>query len=768
MQKAHFRSQNGAPDRAAGGILVLVILVVLGIGTILFDRPPRPMDGSRPQGQFSAERALKHISAISRSPHPVGSAAHADVRDYILGALAQTGLKAEIQRTTSVSQKTGVAASVENIVARLQGSGTEKSVLLVAHYDSMPTSFGASDDGAGVATLLETARALKALPQPKKDVVFLFTDGEEIGLLGAEAFVAGNPLAANVGVALNFEARGTDGPAILFETSSQNGSLIRAVSQVAHHPVANSLSYEIYKRLPNDTDFTVFKRAGYSGLNFAFIEGLVHYHTAEDDYANLNPGSLQQEGDYAVDLANWFDNAAQNDLKEGNAVYFDVLGMALVRYSSTVALLLVVLAAALLVGTLVQGHRKALLNSKGIFLGVLIVALAVVAAFAGSFIAGWLLDTLAGMSRRIQAGELYDSGLYVAALSTLGLATASTVFGWGSRRIGSRNLAVAGSLVWFALLLLTSVFVPGAGYLWLWPLLFVLAAWNFIFSRNIQRGSVLLTVAAIPAVVVMAPTIHKVYMAFAMGSHPMVSILLALLVALLAEQLAASKMPRPWTLPAGLYAIGFGLIIAALFFAPHFDKTHPGFDSVFYAEDADTGKTLWASYDNQPDEWTSQFFSNPIQKETLNQFFPGNPKKFLQAPAPAAPLSAPQIEVIENKVVADGRQIHVRVISPRHAPILSFFASGDAVTKASVNGKNLPNSPAAQGPWVMQYFAVPAEGIELTLNLKSASPVRFQVADISFGLPQGASSAFKARPENVIPLPARLSNTTVVSKSFSL
>ncbi len=766
MQQETSRSQNGSFGRHVSGIIALIILAGLGVCTIFLDRPPQPIGGSQPQVQFSAERALKHVAAISRMPHPVGSAEHSAVRDYILGAVAQTGLNAEIQRATAVSQRQGVAASVENIVARLQGSGTGKSVLLVAHYDSVATSLGASDDGAGVAVLLETAKALKALPQHQRDVIFLFTDGEEIGLLGAEAFVAGSPLAANVGVVLNFEARGTGGPAILFETSNRNGSLIRAVSQVAQHPVANSLSYEIYKRLPNDTDFTVFKRAGYSGLNFAFIDGLVHYHTAEDTYANLDPRSLQQEGDYAVALVKWFVNAAQDDRRESNAVYFDILGLTLVQYSPTMALLLVLLATVLLAGVLVQGYRKALLTSKEIALGLLVVGLAVVAAFAGSFIADWLLETIAGTSRGILAGELYNSGMYVAALSTLGLATAELVFSWGSRWVGSRNLAVAGLLGWFTLLVVTSVFVSGAAYLWLWPLLFILVAWNLIFRMNIQNGVALLSIAAIPGVILIAPMIHKIFMAFTMGSHPMVSILLALMAALFAHQLGTSRMPKPQTLPVALYAIGLGLMITALFFSPHFDQKHPKFDSVFYGEDADTGKTLWASYDNQPDEWTAQFFSKPIQRDILPQFFSGNPRKFLQAPAVAVPLVAPEIKVIENKTIAGGRQIHLRVVSARHAPILSFFASGDAVQKASVNGKDIPKG--IQGSWTTEYFDVPAEGIDLVLDVKSSTPVHFQVVDISYGLPEGATSAIKTRPDNLISSPARFSNTTMVTKSFSL
>jgi hypothetical protein len=68
------------------------------------------------------------------------------------------------------------------------------AVLVMSHYDSVHNSPGAADDSLGAAAALEIARALKAGPQPARDVIFLFTDGEEAGLLGAEAFFARDPL----------------------------------------------------------------------------------------------------------------------------------------------------------------------------------------------------------------------------------------------------------------------------------------------------------------------------------------------------------------------------------------------------------------------------------------------------------------------------------------------------------------------------------------------------------------------------------------------
>jgi Zn-dependent M28 family amino/carboxypeptidase len=132
------------------------------------------------------------------------------------------------------------------VVARLAGTGSGKALLLMAHYDSRGTAPGASDDGYGVASLLETARALTTSPPLTSDIIFLFTDGEEDGLLGAQAFVSSHRWAAHVGVVLNFEARGNAGPVLMFQTSDDNGALVRQLARAAPHPVASSLSQAVY------------------------------------------------------------------------------------------------------------------------------------------------------------------------------------------------------------------------------------------------------------------------------------------------------------------------------------------------------------------------------------------------------------------------------------------------------------------------------------------------------------------------------------------
>jgi hypothetical protein len=332
-----------------------------------------------------------------------------------LQQLRSFGLEPEIQKTTAVNS-TGaplfLAGTIENIVARRKGSGDGRAVALVAHYDSVSTGPGANDDGVAVATLLETARALTAGPQLRNDVLFLFTDGEETGLLGARAFVAEHAWAKEVEIALNFEARGNGGPSVMFETSPQNGALIRALAKATSHPLANSLSYEIYKRLPNSSDFTVFKEAGWPGMNFAYINGLTHYHTQLDSRENVDSRSLQHHGSYALALSRYFGAAVPAAAQEGDAIYFDAVGFMLVRYPAWLAGpfafgVLLVFAAVIWLG-----FRRGKLTGPGIAKGALLFFLSLVAAAVVVAGAWWLIRQIhSGLQHDHAGGQLQPRAL---------------------------------------------------------------------------------------------------------------------------------------------------------------------------------------------------------------------------------------------------------------------------------------------------------------------------------------------------------------------
>src|SRR5688500_450177 len=295
----------------AAALAAFLFLAAVAYLSVALVRPPDSVPENSPPAAFSSGRAMRHVREIARAPHPTGSVENERVRAYLLAELRALGLEAEVQTAEFVPrQRAGgfpaAGGLVHNVVARLPGAENSRALMLAAHRDSVPTGPGATADAAGVAGLLETLRALKGDAPLKNDLLLLVTDGEELGLIGAQAFALRHPWMKDVGLVLNFEGRGAGGPSMMFETSDQNGLLVRELAGSAPHVVANSLMYAVYQRLPNDTDMTVFKEAGAAGLNFAYADRITHYHTRLDSADELDERSLQHHGSYALALARRF------------------------------------------------------------------------------------------------------------------------------------------------------------------------------------------------------------------------------------------------------------------------------------------------------------------------------------------------------------------------------------------------------------------------------------------------------------------------------
>ena len=278
------------------------------------------------------------MQRIAAETHVAGSPANDAVVDGLVQTLTDLGLDTRVQRSVGSWQSSAgetEMAAVRNVVAVLPGSDPTGRLFLMAHHDSVETGPGAADDAAGVSALLEAVRALTEGPQLRNDVVVVLTDAEEACLCGAEAFVASHPLASGGGVVLNFEARGTTGPPIMFETSLGNAGLAGAFADAAPHKVASSFAVEVYRALPNDTDFSVLLADGrFTGLNTAFIDGAAAYHTPQDVPERLDRGTLQAMGDNALALARELGDRDLGALSEPgaeDATYFPVLEE-LVRY----------------------------------------------------------------------------------------------------------------------------------------------------------------------------------------------------------------------------------------------------------------------------------------------------------------------------------------------------------------------------------------------------------------------------------------------------
>ncbi|HEX8719945.1 MAG TPA: M20/M25/M40 family metallo-hydrolase [Pyrinomonadaceae bacterium] len=768
------------PKRFGGalGLIALPLLALLAFAAVYLQRPGAVAPETAPATEFSAGRAMKHLRAVAQSPRPIGSAEHAAARDYILRELAAQGVAAEVQTATAAGPQRAApyrVGTVSNVVGRIQGSGGQKSVLLVAHYDSVPTGPGASDDGAGVAALLETARALKAGPPLRNDVVFLFSDGEEVGLLGAEAFAAEHPLAKNVGVVLNFEARGNSGPAMMFETSPNNGRLIDEFARAAPRPVASSFSYEVYRRLPNDTDLTVFKRAGLEGMNFAYIGGLNHYHTALDSVGNLDGRSLQHHGDSALALAKHFGNLEGWGRGAGDDTYFNVLGTAFVHYPQAFALLLTCLCALLFAAVVVLGFKRRLLGAGGIGLGFVALLLGVVASAAVSALGWRLITVLRRDYQLVPWGDAYDAGFYVLAFALLTLAVVAALYNISRRWADAHSLAVGCLLLWLVLTLALSLLAPGGSYLFAWPLLFSLAALLVAFAVGgegaLKRWAVV-ALFCVPAVLLLSPVVYNLYEALSLPAAGVVAVLVALLLGLIIPALGLYTPRRSWALPALATLAAFCLVAAALLTA-RYDRNRPKVDSVFYVLEADSGRGMWATADRGADEWTSQFFKQGSKVEPLSDLFPfANVRMFLTGEAPAAALQAPEASLLADGAENGVRRLRLRITPKGGAGVLVISADPKTeVVGAALNGKAIkaggPEGRVGPGRWGAVYYAPPAEGAELSLDVKGSGPVKLRVDARSYGLPRVEGAAFRPRPDYLVPAPTPYSDVTIVSKSFT-
>ncbi|MBT8296301.1 MAG: M28 family peptidase, partial [Gramella sp.] len=277
--------------------ITLILTILIAFWSIKSAMPSYNSPGSEVSDEeYSIDSALEHVKSISEKPHAVGFEGHTEVREYIAGYLEEIGLEVQFQEGYTVGDWGNLSKAI-NILARIKGKEAGKALLLLSHYDSSPhSSLGASDAGSGVATILEGIRAyLAAGKTPKNDIIILITDAEEPGLNGADIFVNEHPWSKEVGLVLNFEARGSGGPSyMLIETNGGNAALIDAFTEAnPAYPVANSLAYSIYKMLPNDTDLTVFREDGdINGFNFAFIDDHFDYHTYRDNYERLDKSSL--------------------------------------------------------------------------------------------------------------------------------------------------------------------------------------------------------------------------------------------------------------------------------------------------------------------------------------------------------------------------------------------------------------------------------------------------------------------------------------------
>jgi hypothetical protein len=462
-------------------LLLITLLVLLGV--LRSYSTPSPVDAGAPDVVFSAYRAeaiLRELLA-EKAPHVAGSPHNALVRDRIIAQLQAFGYEPETQARFHCNPLFGTCSPVENIIALKPGARGEHAILLTAHYDSVWAGPGAADDGAGVAAILEIARMAADFPAFDNDVIFLFSDSEENGLIGADAFAGHHPLFARVKAVLNLEARGVAGPSVMFETGEGNRRVIRMLAKHIDRPVANSLTYEMYKRMPNDTDYTVYKRKGIMGVNFAFVRGVALYHSQLDDPDHLDLGSLQHHGDNAWGMLKAFGERDLTTLvhpEDGG--YMDVFGLGLLHYPISIASGLALFLGVWAMLAIGLAFRKEF-RYRQLRWGLLAIPILSIALVVGGYLLSWPLGHWPDL-HPLEHPHPWVGRLALFLL--LGLTVYSTLKVFTGRVSACAWMVLAWALV-FALGLILAARLPSAAYVTLVPLaMFALGSVIDLFRKK--------------------------------------------------------------------------------------------------------------------------------------------------------------------------------------------------------------------------------------------------------------------------------------------
>ncbi|HEX7316982.1 MAG TPA: M28 family peptidase [Pyrinomonadaceae bacterium] len=727
-----------AIDRAAPIVAILAIAIMAAVSLKSLWPPTAPGGGP---ASFSAERAMAHVEALAAGPRPAGSAAHRAAREYIVTALREgAGLVAEVRAATATSTRYGLpydAARVHNVVATIQGTDPSRRIVLTAHYDTVLTSPGAGDDAAGVATLLEAGRALAVEYGGGPNVTLLFTDAEEVGAVGAEAFLASGGLDPARTTVLNFDARGTGGPCALIETAGDEGRLVRTLARSGAPVAAASLAPTLARLHGVGTDFRPFREAGASGLNFAIIDGVARYHTPADAPPALDRESVRRQGEAAVRLVRALGDGTDDG--SGAASYFTAPWAGLVVYPRLLDLIAATLATVLVAFWVVTSVRRG--DSSWAGLGASgLIAVAAVTLAAVACHAGWWLVRALGAGPAPGLAEPYDPVPYRLAVVLLAAGTALGV-ARAARLIGVTAPTGLLPLIGVAVLWGLALGLPGAAYLLAVPLPFV--ALHAVASGGGRSRAVARALgaaaASLPVVLVWAPVPYGLLTGLRLSAAWAAGAVAAFAVLLCASVFERARFAVDGRVAAALVALAAVAAGVGVWRAGASPET-PRPVSVAYALDADAGRAFWVSDRKSAGGPEDTIFADALPIEALPRFLGEDGTLARAAAADTLAVPGPEVALVGEAAVDGRRELTVRVRSRRGAPWLHVFVEAGKVIGAAVDGiafeKRAGGADAAEGAvWGFRHIGAGDAGFELKLVVDpAAGPLRITVVDQSPGI----------------------------------
>lgn len=755
--------------KRSSSIFTLLLIVLAIYWSFRSLMPTYESDASAEKTSFSTDRALEHVKQIAQEPHGVGFPAHQKVRKYIVLELEKMGLETSIQEGYTAGDWGNLSKAI-NILARIKGSETGKALLLLSHYDSSThSSFGASDAGSGVATILEGIRAFLANnPNPKNDIIILISDAEELGLNGADLFVKDHPWKKDVGLVLNFEARGSGGPSyMLIETNRGNANLIKEFTKAnPDYPVANSLAYSIYKMLPNDTDLTVFREDGdIEGFNFAFIDDHFDYHTAQDTHERLDKKTMAHQGSYLMPLLNHFSQSDLTNVKSLNdSIYFNVPFFKLVSYPFEWIWPMFGLAVLCFVLLLIYGFRRKTLNPTEVGKGFLPMLLALAINGVVGYFSWSVLKWMYPAYKDMLHGFTYNGHTYIFAFVLFSIAVCFWVYN-RFKKVETTNLLVAPILLWLIICGLASHFLSGASF-FIIPVFAVLAAFMVVLNQKMPNPY-LLTFLGLPALFIYAPFIKMFPVGLGLKMMVAATLFVTLTFLLLLPVFGFyRKKKRLAYLSLILF---FGCMISA-HFNSGFDKDNAKPTSLLYVLDADSNKAQWATYENTLSDWTTQYLGvdkktpEKLIEKTISSKYSSGFTYF--AEAPTKEIAPMQVEKTRDTVIGNSRFLDICITPKRNVNRLEVFTN-TTIESATVN--TIPLSEYyLENRWLgklVTHYISNNDYTDLQLSIPKDSVLELTIYEASNDLLSNPQFTIPARPEDNIPMPFVLNEAILVTKT---
>ena len=356
-----------------------------------------------------------------------------------------------------------------------------------------------------------------------------------MGLLGAKAYVERYDV-DDLGLILNYEARGNSGPSISFEWSEGNKWLVDQLKKVGKNPMASSLSFEIYKMLPNDTDYSRFREKGVPGINHAFIEGFSYYHNPDDHVDEINVASVQHTGDNMYRLAKHFVNQDLTDVRSENASFFNFLG-SLVVYPSSWDIILLVGSILLFCFYVYRIYKSGKLSIKNYLFAFGLCLLAIAVSFLLCFLLNKLLYAVyPQLSVSVfYSGQHYNHMWYWGVMTGLCLLVHWVIYSRGISKYGETMMKAAAMELLLIVCLITYFVIPTASYVFLLPLIILLITNTFVIkddSKSVVKTVLNYVLMAVP-VIILIPVYKSFYNAFSIAGIAMSSVFFCMIALVL-------------------------------------------------------------------------------------------------------------------------------------------------------------------------------------------------------------------------------------------